>query len=105
MVLALQDSLAALKRWRSRGGGTPCWHRVGGDWWCLGELMAHPAVLLVSAVLLLGAGTSSHCWDTELCSGPAHQGLTVPDGRSLPQPFLCTAHPVFRFQATYLSNL
>lgn len=25
--------------------------------------------------------------------------------RSLPQPFLCASHPVFRFQATYLSNL
>lgn len=34
------------------------------------------------------------------------KGLTVPNSqRSLPQPFLCTAHPVFRFQATYLSNL
>lgn len=34
------------------------------------------------------------------------KGLTVPNSvHSLPQPFLCTAHPVFRFQATYLSNL
>lgn len=59
-MLALQDPLAALKHWRSRDGATPCWHQgVGGDRWCLKELIPQPAVLLVSALLLLGAGTSS----------------------------------------------
>lgn len=36
-----------------------------GDQWCLKELISHPALLLVSAVLLLGAGTGSCCWDTQ----------------------------------------
>lgn len=69
----------------------------------------HPAVLLVSATLLLGAGTApvagTHSSAGSSAQAQRTKGLTVPNGRSLPQPFLCTAHPVFRFQATYLSNL
>lgn len=49
------------------------------------------------------------CWDVGQRLGRRRQrtkGLTVPNSAlSLPQPFLCTSHPVFRFQATYLSNL
>lgn len=92
-MLALQDSLAALKHWRSWDGGIPCWHRVGGDRWCLKELIPHPAVLLVSAMLLLGAGTSSCFWDTQLCSGPEHKGVNCAE-RPLPPPALplhCTS--------------
>lgn len=51
----------------------------------------------------------SRCWDVGQRLGGQLQrtkGLTVPNSAlSLPQPFLCTSHPVFRFQATYLSNL
>lgn len=71
--------------------------RVGGDPWCLKELISHPAVLLVSAMLLLGAGTSSRCWDTQLCgqlcSAPAHKGVNCAE-RPLPPPALplhCTS--------------
>lgn len=104
-VLALQDALAALKRWRSRDGATPCWH------WGAGTERMNPTPCSAAgvAMLLLGAGTSCCCWDTQLCGQLSQaqrtKGLTVPNGRSLPQPFLCSAHPVFRFQATYLSNL
>lgn len=73
-MLALQDSLAGLKQWKSRDGGTPCWHRVGGDWWCLEELIPHPAVFL------LGAGTQS------CAQAQRSKGLTVPEAAPSPSP-------------------
>lgn len=62
-----------------------------GDQWCLKELISHPAVLLVSAVLLLGAGTHRLC--RQLCSGPVHKGVNCAE-RPLPPPALplhCTS--------------
>ena len=67
------------------------------------ELFLHPVV----------SAHASHapvcCWDVGQRLGgqlERTKGLTVPNlAHSLPQPFLCASHPVFRFQATYLSNL
>lgn len=61
--------------------------------------------LLKSAMLLLLGHMAEARWGSST-QAQRTKGLTVPNSEcSLPQPFLCTAHPVFRFQATYLSNL
>lgn len=83
--------------------------------WC--SCLVHPGRLLglervnPTPCGLCSCQPGSCCWDIwqgllgQLCSGPAHKGVNCAE-LSAPSPSPSSAaHPVFRFQATYLSNL